>query len=162
MRLKFLLLISCALLLVSIDSVAQSIYLYYPGVTTGAGPTNHTDEVALLAISGGVSKPSGGGSSSFQDYSLTKNYDGSSAKIMTQLTAGNVALDAEIRFYSDNGGKETLVLTIQLKGTTFTSYSSAGSPCSGCAVLNENVSIAFQKVKIGTFEWNIVTNTPSF
>ncbi len=139
---------------------AQNIYLYYPGITNGKGIEPHRDEVRLTSVAGGMHRESTYSTTMpiFSPYTLTKSYDGSSPLIMSDLAEGAGGDEAEIRFYTaGKGGKDELVLTIALKGTTIMSYEAAGvaeSTCNNCPVLSETFSIDFERIKIGTFEWD--------
>ncbi len=143
---------------------AQNIYLYYPAISEGAGPEGHEDEIPLTSIAGGFTHVSGAGPGSgradFQDYQVTKEYDVSSTKIMRDLAIGKVTDLAEIRFYG-NGGT-ILILKIELREVTFSSYSAGGASCGGCPLMTESISIGFRKIKIGDFEWNLDTGSTKF
>ncbi|MCF0054262.1 type VI secretion system tube protein Hcp [Dyadobacter sp. CY356] len=153
-----------ALLFLSFASQAQSYYLYYPGITVGKGVKGHSDEVYIIALSNGFSKPSPSGPPVFQDYTLSKNNDVTSIDILKYATQGTVTDGVEIRAYAT--GSTSPVLTIQLKGASITSYAVGGASqdggCTNCSGLTENITIAYGAIKIGTFVWRLSDNTANF
>ena len=149
-----------ALLLPSFVSKAQDgMYLYYPGVTIGAGTGAHVNESAVLAFSYGFSNSGNGtlpGVTNFQDFSLTKYNDLATGLLQTALVAETNTDGVEIRIYKLG----TLIQTYQLRGARVSSFSSGGSGgeltngCSTCTGLTENVTINFSGIQIGTFSNN--------
>ncbi|NIJ52945.1 type VI secretion system tube protein Hcp [Dyadobacter arcticus] len=179
MKRKFYFL-SIALLLVALASEAQNIYLYYPPVTTGAGPGGiHADEVPLGSVQGGIGRGISAGSGreasapALSEYTLSKVYDKSSTAFLRLATYGPASLENyEIRFYSGEGAGEVLVLRIELAEVLISGYSIAGQPCptGNCPIVSESLSLNFTKIRITdetndqlpVYEWDIVRNRPNF
>jgi type VI protein secretion system component Hcp len=146
------------LVLASVTSQAQEIYLYYPGITTGKGPTGHVDEVKITSESGGMTVHSPE-KNSFLPFTVTKNYDASSAGIQNATITGKYAGEAAIRFY--NGS--TLVLAIELKGVRVISYHQASTnECANCSTIAETMEIEFDKIRMGAFMFDRTTGTTKF
>tara|TARA_R110002124_G_scaffold181360_3_gene348790 strand:+ start:116 stop:640 length:525 start_codon:yes stop_codon:yes gene_type:complete len=167
----------CILLtiLVSVNVSAQDIYFFYKGVTENMGTEGHVNEVLISSLSGGMFSEydSGIGSSGvkFEPYSFTKSFDASSILLMQKHAKGESGEDAEFRFYATSDSKVIKVLVIKLKNPFITSYSSAGTPCGGCPLLTENITMEFEAVKIihgeesdpnNVFTWNLKTGKESF
>ncbi|WP_159467042.1 type VI secretion system tube protein Hcp [Dyadobacter sp. 3J3] len=153
-----------ALIFLSFASQAQNYYLYYPGITVGKGVKGHQDEVYLYALSNGFTKPNPTSAPSFADYSVIKNNDVTSIDMQKLAVLGTSTDGVEIRVYAT--ASPSAVLTIQLKGVTISSYSISGSSqdggCATCSGFTESISLNYTAVKIGTFMWNLTTNTPTY
>lgn len=163
MKTKYFYPILFALLFSSFVSKAQDtgMYLYYPGVTTGAGTGAHVNESVVLAFSYGFSNSGTGstpGTNNFQDYSLTKYNDLATGLIQTALVSGSNTDGVELRIYKLG----VLIQTHKLRGARVTSFSAGGSGgelgsgCPTCTGLTENVTINFSGIQIGTFSNNFL------
>ncbi|PWJ54782.1 type VI secretion system Hcp family effector [Dyadobacter jejuensis] len=169
-------LLLCMLLLGSM-SQAQGIYIYIPQVTSGSGLASpHADEVKLTSAQMSMDRPfdisTGVGGSreyasvNFTEYSLTKELDKSSAKIMKQIASGTVNPSIEIRYYNNTN---EIVSRVELQKALVTSYSASSADyCSSCPPLSESFSIAFEEITVThhenlkvkeKFNWNVVTSS---
>lgn len=128
--------------------MAVDMFLKLDGVKGEAQDKKHKDEIDVLAWSWGVSNSgtthmgsgSGSGKASFQDISVTKYVDASSARLMQACTTGE-------HFASGNlvvrkAGKNPLeYIKIDMKDVIITSISTGGS--GGEDRLTENVTLNF-------------------
>ena len=146
-----------ALLFLPLVSMAQSsgIYLYYPGLTVGAGTEGHADEVLILAFSYGFSS-NGTAKATFQNYSITKYNDLSTSGFQMDLVSQKATKEVQLRIYKDN--QTTPIQVHQLYDARIVSFASGGSSeevtngsCPSCTGLTENITISFGHLKIGEF-----------
>ncbi|NBC12504.1 MAG: type VI secretion system tube protein Hcp [Gammaproteobacteria bacterium] len=147
------------------------------GVLGEAQDHKHKDEIDVLAWSWGMSQAGtfhtggggGAGKANFQDISVTKWIDKSSAALMLYCANGDHFPAAKLTVRK--AGKTPLeYLIIHMKKVLVTSVSTGGS--GGEDRLTENISLNFAEVKVeytpqlpdGTgdakqeFTWNIATN----
>ena len=158
---------------------AQNLFLYYPNLTSGVGPAGiHHNEARINSIQSGIGRaisPIGGkrtaGAPALSEYTISKNFDGSSIKLMQAATNGAPsAANVEIRFYS----ADVLVLTIELADVLVSSFSSSsagdGGSCPNCPGIDESLSLNFTKIKVtevindptNPYQWNLINGTPTF
>ncbi|WP_025764242.1 type VI secretion system tube protein Hcp [Dyadobacter tibetensis] len=165
-----------ALILTCSTSYAQGIYLHIRDITTGSGLTGpHADEVKLTSAQMGMERQiesSAGGPReasklTISEYSLTKDLDISSTKIMNSLALGMIIPRAFIRYYN---GEDRKVSEVELEDVLIASYSASSAECGGgCPMMSESFSLNFAKIKTThnmdnrveqVFTWNLETNTP--
>jgi type VI secretion system secreted protein Hcp len=162
--------------------MAVDMFLEITGEIEGESQdAKHKKSIDVLAWSWGMSQSGsfhvggggGSGKANFQDISVTKWLDSSSAILMVYCANGDHFTDAKLTVRK--AGKKPLeYLIIEMKDVLVTSVSTGGS--GGEDKLTENVSLNFRAVKVsyvpqkadGTgeaakeFEWNIAENTPKF
>jgi type VI secretion system secreted protein Hcp len=162
--------------------MAVDMFLDIKGEIKGESQdSSHKDEIDVLAWSWGMSQSGsfhvggggGSGKANFQDISITKWVDNSSAILMVYCANGDHFTDAKLTVRK--AGKKPLeYLIIYMKDVLVTSVSTGGS--GGEDRLTENVSLNFRSVKVtykaqkpdGTgdveklFQWNIAENQPTF
>lgn len=141
-------------------SQSQTIALFYDGITTGLSGSG--EEIPITSFQNGFVAP-GDNLVQHSDYTITKNYDQTSLRIMDNLAKKTLGPRAEIRFYN---GEKNRVKTIKLENVRITSYSTSGTPCDFCPGVMESVSISFQTIEItdhGTnqvFKWSASSPGP--
>jgi type VI secretion system secreted protein Hcp len=162
--------------------MAVDMFLEITGEIEGESQdAKHKKSIDVLAWSWGMSQSGsfhvggggGSGKANFQDISVTKWLDSSSAILMVYCANGDHFTDAKLTVRK--AGKKPLeYLIIEMKDVLVTSVSTGGS--GGGDKLTENVSLNFRAVKVsyvpqkadGTgaaakeFQWNIAENTPKF
>jgi type VI secretion system secreted protein Hcp len=158
--------------------MAVDMFLALKGEISGeAQDTKHKGEIDVLAWSWGMSQSGsfhsggggGAGKASFQDISVTKWIDSSSAILMLYCANGDHFTNAKLTVRK--AGKKPLeYLIIEMEKVMVTSVSTGGS--GGEDKLTENVSLNFAKVEVkykeqkpdGTggpekiFKWDIAGN----
>ncbi|MFT6675189.1 MAG: type VI secretion system secreted protein Hcp [Sulfitobacter sp.] len=162
--------------------MAVDMFLDITGEIEGESQdAKHKDEIDILAWSWGMSQSGsfhvggggGSGKANFQDISVTKWVDKSSAILMVYCANGDHFSDAKLTVRK--AGKKPLeYIIISMKDVLITSVSTGGS--GGEDKLTENVSLNFRSCKVEyvpqkkdgsggpakTFEWNMAENEPKF
>ena len=158
--------------------MALDMFLDIKGEIAGESQdSKHKDEIDVLAWSWGLSQSGsfhsggggGAGKANFQDISVTKWIDKSSATLALYCANGDHFTDAKL--VVRKAGKNPLeYLTIEMKKVLITSVSTGGS--GGEDKLTENLTLNFAEVKVSykeqkedgsggvekTFKWNIPGN----
>jgi len=158
--------------------MALDMFLDIKGEVAGeAQDSKHKDEIDVLAWSWGLSQSGsfhvggggGSGKANFQDISITKWIDKSSATLALYCANGDHFTDAKL--VVRKAGKNPLeYLTIEMKKVLITSISTGGS--GGEDKLTENLTLNFAEVKVTykeqkedgsggvekNFKWNIPAN----
>ncbi len=158
--------------------MAVDMFLAIKGEIDGeAQDDKHKDEIDVLAWSWGLSNSGsfhaggggGAGKANFQDISITKWIDKSSAILMVYCAKGDHFTNAKLTVRK-SGAKPLEYLIIEMEKVLITSISTGGS--GGEDKLTENVSLNFAKVEVKykeqkpdgsggpekTFKWDIAAN----
>lgn len=158
--------------------MAVDMFLELDGIKGESIDHKHKDKVDVLAWSWGMSQSgtfahgSGGGAgkANFNDLSVTKYIDKSSADLMYHCASGKHIAKGQI-IVRKAGDKPLEYLVIKLDKILVSSVSTGGS--GGEERLTENISLNFAKVTLeyktqdekgagkdgGTFTWDIASNT---
>ncbi len=158
--------------------MAVDMFLAIKGEIDGeAQDDKHKDEIDVLAWSWGLSNSGsfhaggggGAGKANFQDISVTKWIDKSSAILMVYCAKGDHFTNAKLTVRK-SGAKPLEYLIIEMEKVLITSISTGGS--GGEDKLTENVSLNFAKVEVKykeqkpdgsggaekIFQWDIAAN----
>lgn len=158
--------------------MAVDMFLVLNGIKGESEDNTFKDEIDVLAWSWGLSqsgtmhmgKGGGAGKANFQDISVTKYVDNSSATLMNKIATGEHVIDGKI-VVRKAGGNPLEYFVIEMKEIMVTSYSTGGS--GGEDRLTENITLNFAKVKTiyktqnddggagaeVEFKWDIPKNT---
>ncbi len=156
------------------------MFLVLNGIKGESEDKTYKDQIDVLAWSWGLSqsgtmhmgKGGGAGKANFQDISITKYVDNSSATLMNKIATGEHIADGKI-VVRKAGGKPLEYFVIELKEVMVTSYSTGGS--GGEDRLTENITLNFAKVRTVyktqddkggagaevEFKWDIPANVPA-
>ncbi|HKE46312.1 MAG TPA: type VI secretion system tube protein Hcp [Steroidobacteraceae bacterium] len=157
--------------------MAVDMFLTLDGIKGESVDHKHKDAIDILAWSWGVTQSGsfqfggggGSGKANFQDVSVTKYVDKSSADLLYACASGKHLKEASL-IVRKAGEKPLEYLIYKLQNIIVTSVSTGGS--GGEDRLTENVSLNFAKVsmdyqmqdekgagkKAGTFTWDISAN----
>lgn len=138
--------------------MAVDQFLKIAGVEGESKDAKHAKEIDVLAWSWGMSQSGsfhsggggGSGKASFQDISITKWIDKSSADLMTSLALGKHFTEADLVVRKAGGTAPLEYIKIHIDKVLVTSISIGGS--GGEDRLTENISLNFAKVKLEYFE----------
>ena len=158
--------------------MAVDIFLVLNGIDGESEDKVYKDKIDVLAWSWGLSqsgtmhmgKGGGAGKANFQDISVTKYVDKSSATLMNKIAKGEHIIDGKI-VVRKAGGDPLEYFVVEMKEIMVTSYSTGGS--GGEERLTENITLNFAKVKSTyktqgddggdgaevEFKWDIPANT---
>ncbi|NTS75654.1 type VI secretion system tube protein Hcp [Catenovulum sp. SM1970] len=160
--------------------MAADMFLVLEGIKGESEDKAYKDQIDILAWSWGLSqtgtlhqgKGGGAGKANFQDISITKYVDNSTATLMNKIATGEHIATAKL-VVRKAGGNPLEYFVIELKEVMVTSYSTGGS--GGEDRLTENVTLNFAKIKStyktqkddGTggaaveFKWDVPGNVPA-
>jgi type VI secretion system secreted protein Hcp len=158
--------------------MAVDMFLELDGIKGESVDSKHKDKIDVLAWSWGLSQTgtfahgSGGGAgkANFNDLTITKYIDKSSADLMYHCASGKHITKGQV-IVRKAGDKPLEYLVIKVDNILVSSVSTGGS--SGDERLTESVTLNFAKVAVeykiqdekgagkdgGQFTWNIATNT---
>ena len=133
--------------------MAVSIYAKFPnGITGEAKQAGHEDEVVILSLSWGVSRPATltgnsrqTGVPSFSDVSLAKETDSASHDLFMACAKATALDEIVITFVKDAGDQHMDYLQYTLKNCLISSYQVSGS--SGGTTASESISISYTDIK---------------
>ncbi len=130
--------------------MAVDMFLKIDGIDGESGSHKHKNEIEVLSFSWGLSNTAsstggggGAGKVSVNDFSIVKQIDGSSPKLMEACCTGQLLKDVTVTLVNKERQQEDLI--VKMSDVLISSYQT-GSAGSGGAVPMDQVSFNFRDV----------------
>jgi len=130
--------------------MAADIFIKFDGVDGESPDSQFKSHCEVLSFSWGVSQPvafqgggMGAGKANFQDFSITKQMDAASTRLMLRCSNGEHFKKVEVSARKA-GGKQMVYLKFLFEDCIISSYSMGSSG----EIPTENVTVAFGKMKV--------------